>query len=161
MPLTLNVGLSRKTSQNYNSEGVSINLSAELDQALLNHPEQLQDRVAALYREVEVALDRQQNPNTTTTPAPHTTTTNNNNGDGMTASQRRAIEAICKRLDANPADEAQHEFGLDLDQMNIREASKFIDHLKRLQPAGNGNGRGNGRHRSEPRSRSNSNGGRR
>ena len=26
MPLTLNVGLSRKTSENYNSKGVSINL---------------------------------------------------------------------------------------------------------------------------------------
>ena len=56
MPLTLNVGLSRKTSENYNSKGVSINLTAELDQALLNRPDELQDRVAALYREAEVAL---------------------------------------------------------------------------------------------------------
>ena len=155
MPLTLNVGLSRKTSQNYHSQGASINLTAELDQALLNRLDELQDRVAALYREAEHALERQQNPGTRDTPAPRST--GHNNGEGMTASQRRAIEAICKRLDANPIDEARHEFGLDLDRMTIREASKFIDHLKSSQPAGNGNGR----HHSETRSCSNTNGGRR
>jgi hypothetical protein len=152
MPLTLIVGLSRKTSENYNSKGVSINLTAELDQALLNRPDELQDRVAALYREAEQALERQDSPSDReqhSHPQPI--------GDSMTASQRRAIEAICKRLDTNPADEARHEYGLDLDRMNIREASKFIDHLKALQPTGNGNGR----HRSESRSRSNTNGGRR
>lgn len=84
MPLTLNVGLSRKTSQNYNSEGASINLAAELDQALLNRPEELQDRVAALYREAETALDRQQNPGVSGAPAPRSI----GNGDGITASQR-------------------------------------------------------------------------
>jgi hypothetical protein len=153
MPLTLNVGLSRKTSENYNSEGASINLTAELDQTLLNRPDELQDRVTALYREAETALERQQKPGVSESPAPPS----NGNGDGMTASQRRAIDAICKRLDTNPTDEARHEFGLDLDRMTIREASRFIDHLKSLQPAGNGDGR----HRNEPRSRSSSNGGRR
>lgn len=151
MPLTLNIGLSRKTSQNYNSEGASINLTAELEQALLNRPDELQVRIAALYREAETALERQRNLGASDTTATQS------NGDGMTASQRRAIDAICKRLDTNPVDEARHEFGLDLDRMTIREASKFIDHLKTVQPAGNGNGR----HRSEARSRSNNNGGRR
>jgi len=155
MPLTLNVGLSRKTSENYNSQGASINLTAELDQALLTRPEELQDKVAALYREAETALQRQQNPVASEAPAPRPN--GQPKGDGMTQSQRRAIEAICKRLDANPTDEAQHEFGLDLDGMTIREASKFIDHLKALQPSGNGDGR----HRGETRSRSSSNGGRR
>ena len=139
MPLTLNVGLSRKTSENYNSKGVSINLTAELDQALLNRPDELQDRVAALYHEAETALERQENPNgheQHSKPQP--------NGDSMTQSQRRAIDAICKRIDLNPADEARHEFGLDLEQMSIREASKLIDHLKSLQPAGNGRNQSNG-----------------
>lgn len=154
MPLTLNVGLSRKTSQNYNSEGASINLTAELDQALLNRPDELQDRVGALYREAEVALKRQQNAGAQDTPSPPN---GNTKGDSMTQSQHRAIEAICKRLNTNPVDEAHHEFGLDLDRMTIREASKFIDHLKKLQPSDNGNGR----HRTETRSRSHSNGGRR
>ena len=34
MPLTVNVGISRKASANYQSAGLSINLTAELDQSL-------------------------------------------------------------------------------------------------------------------------------
>ncbi len=34
MPLSINVGLSRKASRDYQSTGVSINVTAELDQAL-------------------------------------------------------------------------------------------------------------------------------
>lgn len=41
MPLTVNVGLSHKTSENFNSRGVSINLTAELDQSLLARPDDL------------------------------------------------------------------------------------------------------------------------
>jgi len=146
MPLTLNVGLSRKTSENYNSKGISINLTAELDQALLAKPEELQDQVSELYQQAEEALERQQNPQQKQShQQKQHSNGNGGNGDGMTQSQRRAIDAICKRLDTNPAEEAKHEFGLDLDQMSIREASKLIDHLKSLQPAGNGrNQRGNG-----------------
>ena len=44
MPLTINVGLSRKRSENYQSEGVSINVTAELDQALLTQPRRLQEQ---------------------------------------------------------------------------------------------------------------------
>ncbi|QOV89759.1 hypothetical protein [Humisphaera borealis] len=35
MPLSINVGLSRKASRDYQSTGYSINVTAELDQALL------------------------------------------------------------------------------------------------------------------------------
>jgi hypothetical protein len=38
MPLTISVGLSRKASENYQSTGVSINITAELDQSLLARP---------------------------------------------------------------------------------------------------------------------------
>ena len=51
MPLTGNIGLSKKTSENYNSQGTSINLSAELDQALLTKPDELQAKIQHLYRE--------------------------------------------------------------------------------------------------------------
>jgi hypothetical protein len=40
MPLSVNVGLSRKASKDYQSTGVGINLTAELDQALLAKPDQ-------------------------------------------------------------------------------------------------------------------------
>jgi len=38
---------------------------------------------------------------------------------------------FAQRLDA--VDEARHEFGIDLEQASISEASKVIDHLKSLQ----------------------------
>jgi len=49
MPLTVNVGLSRKNSANYQSAGVSINLTAELDQSLLADPPRLQSEIDRIY----------------------------------------------------------------------------------------------------------------
>jgi hypothetical protein len=49
MPLSVNVGLSRKASKDYQSTGVSINVTAELDQSLLAKPDQLQREVDNLY----------------------------------------------------------------------------------------------------------------
>jgi hypothetical protein len=60
---------------------------------------------------------------------------------GMTASQRKAIEAIAHRLGVDPAVEIRDEFGRELDQLSLPEASEAIDFLKGLQAAGNGGGR--------------------
>ena len=38
MPLSINVGLSRKASKDYQSTGVSINVTTELHQSLLDRP---------------------------------------------------------------------------------------------------------------------------
>ena len=58
MPLTVNVGLSRKNSANYQSAGVSINLTAELCQSLLADPPRLQSEIDRIYCQAESALDR-------------------------------------------------------------------------------------------------------
>lgn len=59
MPLSINVGLSRKASKDYQSTGCSINVVAELDQSLLAWPDELQQQIDALYRQAEEALNRQ------------------------------------------------------------------------------------------------------
>ena len=59
MPLTINVGLSRKLSQDFNSVGVSINVTAELDQGLLVRAQELQRQIGELYQQANEALDRQ------------------------------------------------------------------------------------------------------
>ena len=42
MPMTLNVGLSRKVGEpNYGSRGASVNLELELDNSLVEQPEQV------------------------------------------------------------------------------------------------------------------------
>src|SRR4051812_36613412 len=59
MPLSINVGLSRKASKDFQSSGVSINVTAELDQSLLARPDELQQQIDALYAQAQQALDRQ------------------------------------------------------------------------------------------------------
>ena len=78
MPLTVNVGMSRKSSQNYQSAGVSINLTAELDQSLLADPPRLQQEIDRVYLQAHTALERQEaalaDSRTLTTPRTHTVT---------------------------------------------------------------------------------------
>lgn len=163
MPLTINVGLSRKASENYQSTGVSVNITAELDQSLLAKPDELQQQIDQLYQQAGDALDRQttnpQPPQPAARRAPANGTgakgyaaTSGGNGHGgngrgngtrptaMTESQSRAINAIAKRLSIDAAAECSEILGYNLATLTVRQASEFIDHLKALQPAGNNGG---------------------
>jgi hypothetical protein len=151
MPLSINVGLSRKASRDYQSTGVSINVTAELDSALLQKPAELQQQIAGLYAQAEFALDRQANGKVPAAPASRTngyagTSTRSNvgngqrNGSGMTASQRKAILSIASRNGVDAAAEAQDRFGTSLDDLTLRQASELIDYLKRPAVASNGRG---------------------
>jgi len=163
MPLTINVGLSRKRSENYQSDGVSLNLTAELDQSLLAKPDELQQQIDALYEQAEQAIDRQVAPpgsrpdssrfahsqdtlraeprgnGNGRRPAP--SPRRNGNVAPMTASQRRAILAIAERLGIDARQEAVDVVGSEFDRLDIRQASELIDHLKSQEPASNGGGR--------------------
>lgn len=150
MPLSINVGLSRKASKDYQSTGFSINVTAELDQALLTRPEELQRQIDELYRQADQAIDRQVNahgrtgrhalpsgsPQTSASAAasPPRSTPSPRHAGSMTQSQRRAIDAMAQRLGIDPGEEARHEFGWSWDQLSIRQASSLIDHLKTLSP---------------------------
>jgi hypothetical protein len=59
MPLLINVGLNRKASTDIQSVGVSLNLTAELDQGLLSDPPRLQSEIDRIYGQAEEALERQ------------------------------------------------------------------------------------------------------
>ena len=167
MPLSINVGLSRKASRNFQSTGVSINVTAELDQALLANPQALQQQIGDLYAQAQTVLERQiGNMTQGDSSRHHAAYANghaarwngngsgdrgytNDNGNGRranghasvaTESQRRAIDAIARRADVNPAIEAREVIGAELDDLSLRQASDLIDHLKSLAPAGNRNG---------------------
>ena len=147
--LTINVGLSRKASKDYQSTGVSINVTAELDSALLAKPAELQAQIDALYAQAEGAIDRQVQAYVAG-PSPqaleringerfsrngsngqhHVNGNDHRNGDGTTSSQRKAIEAIARRANIDPAQECQDLFGFALDELTLRQASGFINHLK-------------------------------
>lgn len=146
MPLQLTVSRNRKTSENYNSEGHGISLSVELDQSLLTKPRELQEKIDYLYREAETALDQAAGVDNGPKANGKTNGRSNNgrNGNGspgtMTAAQRKAIDAIGRKLGLDVEVECRDEFGSELDQLDVRGASKLIDHLKALQGAGNGSG---------------------
>ncbi|HET6250892.1 MAG TPA: hypothetical protein VFE47_24600 [Tepidisphaeraceae bacterium] len=167
MPLSINVGLSRKASRDYQSTGVSINVTAELNQSLLANPDALQAQVADLYAQAQSALEQQASvmnqPKTPLRqdyqqrPAPRSNG-NNANGNGaygdnrqgggerngygkgssMTDNQRRAIAAIARRLNVDPALEARDVLGAELNHLSLLQASDLIDHLKSIQSDGEG-----------------------
>ena len=138
MPMQLTVSRNRKTSENYNSEGYGVSLTVELDQGLLKKPKELQDKIAYLYHEAEAALDKQAQQQSA--PA---SKNGNHNSNGMTTAQRRAIQSIGQRLGLDVTQECRHELGSELERLTVKQASRFIDHLKALeQPVGqNGGGR--------------------
>jgi len=185
--LTINVGIARKESKNFNSTGCSINLIAELDSALLCDTYRLQSEIQRIYAQAEIALDNQQRPAQTAsnskqiapapvntvsvTPAqafgtrtrpqfapalngthppvtqlvvePGTTTVaapaiqmQPSLGGAMrpaTDSQHRALRAIAKRLRCDLNFEVHEEFGCLLADLDLRQASRFIDLLKQRQ----------------------------
>jgi len=138
MPMQLTVSRNRKTSENYNSEGYGVSLTVELDQGLLKKPKELQDKIAYLYHEADEALDKQAQQQSA--PA---NKNGNHNSNGMTTAQRRAIQSIGQRLGLDVTQECRHELAAELEQLSVKQASRFIDHLKALeQPVGqNGGGR--------------------
>ena len=138
MPMTVNVGLSRKRSANFNSDGVTIGLSAELDQSLLTQPARLQGEVAKLYTQARAAIEREScgedpsptggrlasNSNGHTRPSP-------NGVRPITASQTRALHAITSKLHLELDTLCDERFGKRHGELSIREASELIDHLKK------------------------------
>lgn len=169
MPLSVNVGLSRKASRDYQSTGVSINVTAELDQSLLARPQELQQQIDDLYSQAEAALQRQvqqsgkpaspQHPGERVDRAHERVNSDGNghsngngrhandqrrpaaNGNHATESQRRAISAIARRLNVDAALEAREVIGAELEDLTLRQASELIDHLKQLQSAAGRGGR--------------------
>jgi hypothetical protein len=138
MPLSINVGLSRKASKDYQSTGTSINIIAELDQALLAKPDELQRQIDRLYQQAQTAIDRN-----SSSPEPARQTNGdhgngrraaNGNGNAMTASQRRAVLAIAERNNIELDLECREFIGTEFDRLSLRQASDLIDHLKK-QPA--------------------------
>jgi hypothetical protein len=149
VPLTLNVGVSRKLGlPEYSSVGASCGVQVELDPALLEHdPEGFHERARAAYvachRAVhdELArLRRQAIPPTEPQDVPATESGRdgpaNRNGHGRprkpaTANQVRAIAALARRRGLDTADWLRTGYGVGrAEELSLSEASRLIDELK-------------------------------
>jgi len=159
MPLTLNVGLSKKIgTPGYGSLGASCHVEVEVDSSLLYDLDEFQQKVRQIYggchQAIQDELQRQQKltPNgCNVVPAAigdvKPTGSGYNNGRPpdqprcATASQVRAIEAIARRQEVDLANLLRNRYGVDGPaNLSITQASGLIDDLK----AG-ANGSGGGR----------------
>ena len=151
MPLTLNVGLSKKIGQpDYGSLGVTCNVQVELDSNLLHSDlggfhEKVKRAYLACHQAVSDELARQQqtapiNGSSAGQPTPRTGAPAGGqrptNGQPhqlrkATTSQLRAIEAIVARERVDLPALLQQRFATDqLTDLSINQASDLIDELK-------------------------------
>ena len=139
MPMKLNVGASRKvTDNNYGSRGASVNLELELDASLVAEPTKLQERIRDLFDLVRASLAEELNghsdghaaPSIAGAPDAHpagaATMPGRVNGNGTgprpaTASQVRALHAIAR---AQGIELSQFLY----DRFRLRRANDLSDH---------------------------------
>lgn len=152
MPLILNCGLSKKQSKDFQSSGIAVSLTAEVDSALLDRPQQLQEKISALYQQAELALNRRLS---VTDPAGSQPVAGANRGarrpDGnhrpATASQLKALRVMAQHRQLDLDSAAEREFGVAADDLSVEEASRLIDLLKNKPVAERISSNGNGVHR--------------
>jgi hypothetical protein len=86
MSVKLNIGLSRKVGEaNYGSRGASINLEVELDNGMLNDPDQLRERVHDLYVLARQSVDEELQRPAEAGPSEFSHGNGNGNGSGRAA----------------------------------------------------------------------------
>jgi hypothetical protein len=140
MPLKLNVGASRKvTDNNYGSRGASVNLELEVDASLVEESAKLQERIRQLFGLVRAAVAEELNGHGSghgngqgTPPIQDRPVSRNGVGSRpATASQVRALHAIARsqgiELSQFPYERFQIRRANDL---SIKQASTAIDALK-------------------------------
>jgi hypothetical protein len=147
MPLTLNVGLSRKVGEaNYGSRGANVNVELEVDSSLIGEPDKLKERIRQLFSLVRATLAEELNggnghgaasPNRSQANGQQSAGQPNGNaqpGSGprpATQSQVKALYAITKSQGRNLNQLLRDRFRIGKpEQLSIGEASRLIDELK-------------------------------
>ena len=145
--LKLNAGFSRKVGEpDFGSRGACVNLELELESGLVTDPAALQARIRQLFALARQSVDAE----LTNTGQPQQPTNSNgtprregrSDARQATASQVRAIRAICDRQGIDAEQLVQQRFGATkLEALTLQEASSLIDELKAAPAGSNGGGR--------------------
>ena len=151
MAVTLSVGLQKKVGlPDYGSLGASCHVEFEIDRCLVDHDldsfhQKVAGAFAACRQAVNDQLAQQAAPQSKTNGVDYSGGTpgrnghSHTNGNGArqpigraTQSQVRAIFAIARRQQVDPATLVRERFNVErLENLTIREASTLIDDLKR------------------------------
>lgn len=144
MPLKVNVGLSRKVGEpSFGSRGANVNLEIELDQSLLNQPEQLQARIRQLFGMLRISLMQELQTGAAAESAAHLPSASGNGSPGKSPSNSRSSVRPATPSQAKALYAISRNQGIDLprllherfqvtraDELTIAEASRLIDELK-------------------------------
>ena len=138
MPLKLNIAMSRKVgAPNYGSRGASVGREMEVDSSLVDHPRQLHERLAQLFRLAKQSVDRE-----LVSPDPRGSQRTGRVADQeppvrpATDREVRAIQVIASRHNLNLTDELRGRFGVErAEDLSLDDASQLIDAIK---PSANG-----------------------
>lgn len=161
MPMKLNVGASRKvTDNNYGSRGASVNLELELDASLVAQPVKLQERIRQLFGLARASLAEELNghgaanngdreeatPNDDPATRPRSATDGRRGCNGShrpsprpaTSSQVRALYAIARSRGIDlPQFLCERFESRRANDLSITQASAAIDALKAAEsPSG-------------------------
>ena len=147
MPMTLNVGVSRKIGEaNYSSRGATVNLQLELEGSLVNDPGRLRDSIRKLFGQAREAVEEELSREGTNGHTDHTPPRNGGQRQGnghhprpATQAQVKAIHAITRRQRLDLAGLLGERFGCGQpEELSLQDASSLIDEL-------NGAGQNGGR----------------
>lgn len=136
MPLTLNIGHSRKVGEpNYGSRGASVNLQMELEASVVRDPEELQRKIKYLFGLAKSCVEDELGASPTTGHYNNGSATSNGSHQPTsrhaTEKQVRALHAIAARLRLNLPSELRTRYDVNrLDELTVQQASEFIDALK-------------------------------
>ena len=132
MPMTLNVGLSRKAGEpNYGSKGASINFEVELEANVVDQPALLKDKARYLFGLAKEAVEEELNGHALPATNGHNGSQRSTTPRPATASQVRAIHAIADRHNVDLLNELRHRFTVETPgELSITTASELIDSLK-------------------------------
>ena len=133
MPLILNVGLTKKIGQpNYGSLGATCHVEMELEQSLLEHDlDGFHERIRRIYlvcsQAISGELARQSRGDTRPAVNGHVIKDRTRRA---TPAQLRALRSIADQQGIEVESLARKEFGVEMEELSIVEASQLIDELK-------------------------------
>ncbi len=133
LPITLNVGLSRKVGlPNYGSVGASCHVQVELPPSGGETVEDFRQRVRWAFAACRSAVDEELSQQRTDVFTP---TNNGSPRRSASPGQVRAIRTIAAQNSVNLAAELRTRFGVeDPEALSLQDASDFIDWLKAAEP---------------------------
>ena len=135
MPVKLHVAITRKIgTPNYGSRSATVGLETEVDSSLIDQPDELQERIAALFQLAAESVNRELGVQPAEEFAPAATNGKDREHETpvrpATANQIRALHAIANRRQLDLTAELRHRFGVyRADDLTIDEASRLIDSL--------------------------------